>query len=176
MEAAAQAQSLPGVAVLEQTPIILERLLLAAAEDDMQWKPDAERWSVSEVLAHLADTEVMFHERTRRMVEEELPALAPYDQNAAYAEGKYSGPGAREWLKSFSHERDRSLSYLRSLPAGAAARAGRHAKLGRITVGELLNEWAFHDLGHVRQIAELYRARVFYPHMGGFQTFYTVKP
>lgn len=176
MDAAAAAQALPGLGVLEQTPAILEKLLLTAPEEVLQWKPQPERWSVSEVLGHLADTEVMFRERTRRMVEEENPALENYDQNAAYAAGKYSGHGARQQLQSFRKERDRSLSWLRHLPSSGLARTGRHAELGPITVSELMNEWAFHDLGHVRQIAELYRARAFYPHMGGFQRYYSVKP
>ncbi len=176
MEAAQPARSLAVISVLEQTPTILEKLLLGATDDALHWKPSPERWSVSEVLAHLTETEAMFRERTRRMVEEESPALENYDQNAAYAAGKYSGRHAREQLKRFSDERDRSLAWLRHLPGSAAARAGRHAELGQITVAELMSEWAFHDLGHIRQIAELYRAHTFYPKMGGFQRYYSVKP
>lgn len=172
----AVAPALPGINVLEQTPIILEKILLGAADDVLQWKPSADRWSISEVLAHLAETEVMFRERTRRMVEEESPALEAYDQNASYAAGNYSRHGGRENLKKFCDERDRSLSWLRYLPAASVGRSGRHAELGRITVGELMNEWAFHDLGHIRQIAELYRARAFYPKMGGFQRYSSVNP
>lgn len=156
--------------------MILEKLLLAAPPETLEWKPSAERWSVSEVLAHLAETEVMFRERARRMVEEDLPFLENYDQNGAYAAGNYSGRPAREQLKKFCHERDRTLAWLRYLPAGVAKRTGRHAELGQITVSELMNEWAFHDLGHIRQIAELYRARAFHPDMGAFQRYYTVKP
>jgi hypothetical protein len=109
------------------------------------------------------------------MVEENDPALEAYDQNAAYATGCYSGE-AKEHLHHFCHERDRSLSWLRYLPLTAAARTGRHAELGQITLSHLLHEWAFHDLGHIRQISELYRARAFYPKMGAFQRYYSVKP
>ncbi len=161
--------------VLEQTPIILEKILLGVPEETLHWKPAPERWSVSEVLGHLAETEGMFRERSRKMIEEDSPKLPSYDQNAASAAGKYSGTG-RENLRKFCHERDRSLSWMRYLPGSATSRAGVHAELGRITVGELWQEWAFHDLGHIRQIAELYRARAFYPRMGAFQKYYTVKP
>ena len=65
---------------------------------------------------------------------------------------------------------------LRYLPAAALARIGRHAELARIAVGELFNGWAFHDLGHIRQIAELVRARAFYPHPGSFQRYSKVNP
>ncbi len=169
--------SLPGLAVLEQTPIIIEKLVSAATDEQMHWKPSMERWSISEVLAHLADVEVTgFRERVKKMLEQESPALEPYDQNAAYAAGKYSSGKAREHLKQFCHERDRSLSFLRYVPAGMASRNGRHGEVGAITIGQLMHEWAFHDLGHIRQIAELYRSRAFFPAMGPFQKYYKISP
>lgn len=176
MQPAQAAASLPAVPVLQQTPIILEKLLIPAPPDALQWKPSEDRWSISEVLAHLADVERMFRGRVERMVKEDVPQLEPYDQNAAYAAGQYSSGAARDHLRSFCHERDRSLAFLQYLPGAALARAALHAELGRITVAELLNEWAFHDLGHLRQIAELYRARAFYPNLGPFQRYYTVNP
>ncbi|HUO34684.1 MAG TPA: DinB family protein [Candidatus Acidoferrum sp.] len=177
MNAKAAPQSLPGIAVLEQTPIILEKILLSAGEEESLWKPAADRWSICEVLAHLADTEQhVFRGRVEKMVKEKNPPLASHDQNEAYARGEYSKGSGRENLKVFCHERDRSLSMLRYLSPEALARTGQHEKLGTITVGHLMNEWAFHDLGHIRQIAELFRAKVFYPNAGPFQQFYTVKP
>jgi DinB superfamily len=176
MAATASPDSVPGIAVLEQTPIIIEKIVLAATDEQMQWKPAMDRWSISEVLAHLAETEVIcFRERVRAMMEKDNPPIVGYDQNAAYAAGKYSGKG-RENLKKFCHERDRSLSFLRYVPSSVLGRKGQHSKIGAITVGHVMNEWAFHDLGHIRQIAELFRSRAFYPHSGPFQQFYTIKP
>lgn len=177
MAATPSADALPGIPVLEQTPIIIEKIVWAATEEQMQWKPAMDRWSISEVLAHLADAEVnAFRERVRVMMEKNNPAIEGYDQNAAYAVGKYSNQKGREALKVFCHERDRSLSFLRYVSPGVLARKGQHAKIGPITVGQLMNEWAFHDLGHIRQIAELYRSRAFYPNSGPFQQFYIIKP
>ncbi|MFZ3217401.1 MAG: DinB family protein [Candidatus Acidiferrales bacterium] len=177
MAAPPSPDALPGLAVLEQTPIIIEKIVWVASDEQLHWKPAADRWSISEVLAHLADVEVTgFRERVQKMLEKDNPALDAYDQNAAYAEGRYSGGKARENLKKFCHERDRSLSSLRYVPPGVLARRGQHAKLGPITIGQLMNEWAFHDLGHIRQIAELYRSRAFFPAIGPFQQFYTIKP
>lgn len=168
--------ALPGIMVLEQTPIVIEKIVLAATDEQMQWKPSMDRWSISEVLAHLAETEVVtFRERVRAMMEKDNPQVESYDQNAAYAAGKYAGRG-RENLKKFCHERDRSLSFLRYVSSSVLGRKGQHSKLGNITIGHVMNEWAFHDLGHIRQIAELYRSRAFYPGSGPFQQFYTIKP
>jgi hypothetical protein len=168
--------TLPGIALMEQTPIIIEKILLDVPESTLAWKPAKDRWSVSEVLAHLSDIDVFFCERVRKMAKEDNPSLPSYDQNAAYAAGKYSNGGGRESLKKFCHERDRSLSFLRYLSEGALMRFGQHVEIGRITISDQLNEWAFHDLGHIKQISEIYRASHFYPKMGAFKTYYTVKP
>ncbi|HEV2490294.1 MAG TPA: DinB family protein [Candidatus Acidoferrales bacterium] len=177
MNSPASAAALPGLHVLEQTPIIIEKLVSLASEEQLHWKPAMDRWSISEVLAHLADVEVAgFRERIRMMAEQETPKLEAYDQDAQYAAGKYTGGKAREHLKVFCHERDRSLSMLRYLPEKIIARKGIHSALGPITVGQLMNEWAFHDLGHIRQISELFRSRAFYPAMGPFQKYYAIKP
>lgn len=176
MPAAAPAGALPGVTVLEQTPIIIEKIVLSATDEQMGWKPAMDRWSISEVLGHLAEAEVLgFRERVRVMMEEKNPAIESYDQNAAYAAGKYAGLG-RENLKKFCHERDRSLSFLRYVSPDVLGRKGQHSTIGSFTIGQLLNEWAFHDLGHIRQIAELLRSRAFYPHCGPFQQYYKINP
>jgi DinB superfamily len=177
MAATPSPDALPGLAVLEQTPIIIEKIIWSTNDDQMHWKPAMDRWSISEVLAHLAEVEVVgFRERVRAMMEQNNPQLDAYDQNASYAAGNYSREKGRENLKKFCHERDRSLSFLRYVPASVMGRKGQHTKIGPVTVGQLMNEWAFHDLGHIRQIAELYRSRAFHPNIGPFQQFYTIKP
>jgi hypothetical protein len=167
--------NLPGISLLEQTPIIIEKILLDVPNSTLGWKPAMDRWSISEVLAHMTETEQIIRERLRRIAQEDMPSIESFDQNASYAAGKYAGLG-REHLRNFCHERDRSLSLLRYLPEAALGRAGKHAEIGTVTISDHLHEWAFHDLGHIKQIAELYRARQFYPKMGGFKTYYTVKP
>ncbi len=177
MAAVSSPLALPGLPLLEQTPILIEKMLSSANDEQMRWKPAADRWSISEVLAHLADVEqVVFRKRIQMMLDSENPSLENYDQNAAYAAGKYSGGKPRERLRSFSHERDRSLSWLRYVPPVMISRTGQHSELGKVTIGNVLNAWASHDLGHVRQIAELYRAIAFYPSMGPFERYYTLKP
>ena len=177
MAASPGPDALPGLAVLEQTPIIIEKIVWSANDEQLHWKPAADRWSISEVLAHLAEVEVVgFRERVQMMMEKNNPELPAYDQNAAYAAGKYSGSKARENLKKFCHERDRTLSAFRYVPISVLGRSGQHSSIGRVTIGQLMNEWAFHDLGHIRQIAELFRSRAFFPAIGPFQQFYTIKP
>ena len=168
---------LPGIPVLEQTPIILEKILHTATDELMSWKPAADRWSIGEVLAHLAEVEVVgFRERVQKMLEADTPQVESYDQNAAYASGRYSAKKARENLHLFCHERDRTLSFLRYVPGNITSRAAIHSTIGRFTIGNIMNEWAFHDLRHIRQIAELYRSHAFFPSIGPYQRYYTIRP
>ena len=50
-------------------------------------------------------------------------------------------------------------------------RKGRHDVVGVITAGEMIYEWAFHDLGHIKQILEVKRYGL-WPDMGRMQDFY----
>ncbi len=73
----------------------------------------------------------------------------------------------------FEEQRETNVECLRSLPAEMAGRVATHREAGEITLAHMLHEWALHDLGHVRQVAELVRARK-YP--GRSRTARTVLP
>jgi hypothetical protein len=169
--------SLPGLGQLETTPEMLRLLMEGLSVEDTGWKPAPERFSIAEALEHLSHAEGhCFRARVERMVEEDDPALEAYDQEAYFASGRYSGRGAEDSFDHFEEQRELNVEYLRELPESAGDRAGKHPELGKITVSQLLNEWAFHDLGHIRQIAEIVRALKYYPHMGAFQAGYSIHP
>jgi hypothetical protein len=160
------------IALLEKTPVLFETLLSGLPPELLQWKPAPDRWSISEVLAHLSDSERVLCERARRLVEENSPALREYEQPA----GGHAQGSAPEHLACFAAIRRETLTFLKAIPAAAGARTGSHSVIGTITLAEMLNEWASHDLGHLRQIAELYRAHAFHPYAGPFQRYSNPKP
>jgi hypothetical protein len=162
----------PAIALMEKTPQLLETMLGQVAPDVLRWKPAADRWSISEVLSHLADCEDCLSERVRRFVLEDTPPLKEYEPPA---EGFAAGT-AQEHLSRFAFTRRELVQFLRTLPPEVGARTAQHSKLGLITLQQMLNEWASHDLGHIRQIAELYRARAFQPHAGPFAAYQTLNP
>ena len=162
---------------LEATPIILRALIGPLHAEEAGWKPAPQRFSIAEVMAHLCDVEQqVFRTRLERMVKEDHAPLAFYDQDAIAAAGGYAGRDAHETLQAFHRHRVDNIAYVHGLPAELDSRVGIHPELGPITIAQLLNEWAFHDLGHIRQIAELLRAYRYYPHLGAFQRYYAVNP
>ena len=161
------------ISFLAKTPVILETLLRGVPADVMQWKPAAERWSIAEVLGHLVVIEQLYGERLRRIATEEAPELAKY---VAPPESEMAKKSAGAYLEQFVVLRRPLLVFLNSVPAAAAGRTGKHTELGEVTFSQMLHELANHDLGHIRQIAELYRAHSFYPHGGPFQKYSQPKP
>ena len=163
------------VRILVETPALLKNLLAPVTREQFDWRPSSERWSISMVLAHLADVEADgFRSRFEAMLGQDQPALPRYDQLALFRSTANFDPYAE--LKRFAERRHETIALLHALPDGAGERRGRHEEFGTITVAQLLNEHAFHDLGHIRQIMELYRAVVFYPEMGPYQGFYKINP
>jgi len=172
--AANVASSFKGLEILEQTPSVLAAMISATSAEDRAWRPGPDRWSIDQVLAHLADSEVNnFNRRLRAMAAGGSPKLPVYDQEGAVSAGRFDGVAELERL---CERRAATLEWLRGLPPGVENSDGIHGELGRITFGELLHELAFHDLGHIRQIAELVRARVFYDEIGAFRKYFTVRP
>lgn len=176
MQPAAARSMHPAVSLLEKTPVVFETLLRDLPEELLHWKPGAERWSIAEVLGHLADIEEVYADRVRRIITEDKPALRKYDLEGAIASGEYARRSAIENLAIFSKTRHSTLILLKSIPASSGKRTAMHSELGAIRLDEILNEWASHDLGHLRQIAELYRGHAFYPNSGPFQRYSNPKP
>lgn len=168
--------ALPGVHQLAGAPAYIALLVSSLSQADFEWKPAPNRWSVSEVLAHLAHCEdVLFRSRFHAMAEEDDPEVISYDPSFYAAQGTYEAPAAAS-LNAYTQLRAENVRFLHSLSPTAAARTARHSALGVIQLGEHLHEWIFHDLGHVRQIIELVRARINYPNLGAFQAEYKVNP
>jgi hypothetical protein len=162
--------------LLEKTPFLLETMLRDLPVEVSQWKPAADRWSISEVLAHLAHAEQVFSGRVRRIVAEESPELEAFEPPDPAGPKAYSRGAASEHLAEFAGTRRAAIALLRGLPESVGARTAQHSAIGYITLSQMMNEWASHDLGHLRQVAELYRARAFYPHAGPFQKYSNPKP
>ena len=93
--------TLPGIHQLESTPEIMRLLMAGITAQQTEWKPAPDRFSIAEMLEHLSHTEAhFFRQNAERMVKEQRPEVTPYDQNAYYAAGIYSGRDAED---SFDH-------------------------------------------------------------------------
>jgi hypothetical protein len=139
---------------------------------EMQTRAAPNKWSVQEVLAHLADVEELgMRSRVTAMVEQENPTLPSFDQEARAAEMEYNQIDPRRSLTSLARQRRANVKWLRKLRPAQLKRKGVHQTVGEISAEELITEWAFHDLGHLKQILEIKRYAL-YPQMGNMRGFY----
>ncbi|KAB2968494.1 MAG: DinB family protein [Thermoanaerobaculia bacterium] len=166
---------LPCLGMLEATPGILRGLMSELTDEDARWKPAPDRFSVAEVLAHLAHSEGhCYRLRLDRLMSESLPEFEP-DEAQMYLD-LYRDADPEDSFDDFEEQREVNLDYLRDLPAGAGDRLALHQEHGQITLAQMLHEWALHDLGHIRQIAELVRARKYLAGAGPLGASYHLKP
>jgi len=166
---------LPCLDLLEATPRILRGLMTELTEEDARWKPAPGRFSVAEVLAHLSHSEGhCYRMRLDRFMAEARPEFEP-DDAQMYLD-LYRDADPEEAFDHFEKQREHNLNFLRSLPAGAGDRLALHQEYGEITLSHMLNEWALHDLGHIRQIAELARARKYQADAGPMAASYNLRP
>jgi hypothetical protein len=166
---------LPCLDLLEATPEILRGLMAGLSDEDARWKPAPDRFSVAEVLAHLSHSEGhCYRMRLDRFMSESLPEFEP-DDAQMYLD-LYRDVDPEDAFDHFEEQRETNIEYLRDLPSAAGQRKALHREYGEITLSEMLHEWALHDLGHVRQIAELVRARKYLAGAGAMGRSYKVNP
>ena len=166
---------LPCLDLLEATPAILRGLMSETSDEDARWKSAPDRFSIAEVLAHLSHSEGhCYRARVDRFLAEEMPELEPDDAQMHLELYKNGDP--EDDFAHFEDQRETNIEFLRGLPAEAGARKAMHLAAGEITLSQMLHEWALHDLGHVRQIAELVRARKYLAGAGPLGEDYQLKP
>jgi DinB superfamily len=169
------ADELPCLELLEATPAILRGLMSEISEEDARWKPAPDRFSIAEVLAHLSHSEEhCYRARIDRFLAEEMPEFEPDD--AQMHLDLYRNADPEEEFGHFEDRRETNVELLRGLPAAAANRKALHREAGEITLSQMLHEWALHDLGHIRQVAELVRARKYLAGAGPLGNEYRLKP
>ena len=166
---------LPCLDLLEATPAILRGVMSEISADDARWKPAPDRFSIAEVLAHLAHSESdCYRARVERFLAEELPEFEPDD--AQMHLDLYRNADPEEEFGHFEERRESNVELLRGLAAETGSRRARHRAAGEITLSHMLHEWALHDLGHIRQVAELARARKYLAGAGPLGAEYQLRP
>jgi hypothetical protein len=110
------------------------------------------KWSVIEVIQHLADSELVAGFRTRMVLSEDRPALQGYDQDRWAREFRYRDVSLEQALDQLRGLRTANLHLWTALSPAQLDRVGQHSERGPESAGHILRLMAGHDLVHRRQI------------------------
>lgn len=158
--------------ILTSTPSKVRREVAAMSPREIRARPAAGKWSVQEILAHLDDIEgIGFRARIEAIIRQDRPLLPSIDQDARAVERRYGRTNPARALDSWARRRRGNLRWLRTLRPVQLRRRGTHEKIGEMTAEEFVFEWAFHDLGHLKQILEVKRYAL-YPRIGNMRNYY----
>lgn len=143
---------------LEATPDLLDRLL-GDVTDPSVWdrRPDPARFTLREVLAHLADWEVVFLKRIRQTRDEENAALVGLDEGQLARDRDYAHADPAECRARFRHGRQELLTALNGLRPDQWDRVGTHTEVGPVSLETQAVMIASHDGYHLQQILEWLR-------------------
>src|SRR4051812_28461055 len=145
--------------VLAATAARIGRAIAARGAADLQWSPDPGRWSLAQIVAHLADAEIVFAYRMRMILSTPGTAIQAYDQDRWSTAQQAAASDAFESLSLFTAARTANLRLLRRLSAEERARYGIHAERGHESIEHLMRLYAGHDRNHLAQIEQLLAQR-----------------
>jgi hypothetical protein len=139
--------------VISQTARRLGHLLDTVGIEHVDASPAPGKWSVRDILSHLADSEVVFAFRLRQALAEDHHVIQPFDQDQwAKSYTAYSASAAQG---TFSAVREWNLALIRSVSPAAFGKPVTHPERGVMTFQTVLETMAGHDLNHIQQIERI---------------------
>jgi len=141
--------------VQADTPKRLARLIQRASPAKLRKRPAPGKWSAGEILAHLADSEIVVGWRMRQILGAPGSPIQAYDQDAWAAAGHYEKRDARKSLEQFRVVREANLRMLKSLTPEQWKHHGMHSERGVETIEHITCMMAGHDLNHTAQVERI---------------------
>lgn len=137
------------------TPKKLERLVLRASVSKLRKQPAPGKWSIAEILAHLADAELVFGYRIRTILGAPGSPIQAFDQDKWAQAMSYGKSDPRKSLQRFIAFRKANLDLLKSLTPAQRKYHGMHAERGEESIETIAKLCAGHDINHLRQIEQI---------------------
>ena len=133
----------------------IERMIKGVPASKLRKRPAPEKWSAGEILAHLADTEIVVGWRLRQILGAPGTPIQAFDQDSWAAAGRYQKRDPRKCAEQFRVVREANLALLKSLAPDQWKHHGMHAERGVETIEHIVGMMAGHDINHVKQVERI---------------------
>ena len=144
-----------GFTVQAATPKKLERLTKGLPAAKLRKRPAPDKWSIGEIISHLADAEIVVGFRMRLILGAPGTPISAFDQDRWAESGHYAKRDVRKALEQFRVLRGTNLALLKSLTPEQWKNYGLHAERGQETIEHIVKLMAGHDLNHLQQIEKI---------------------
>ena len=139
----------------QAAPGKLAALVKGKTGKQLTQRPAPDKWSVAEILAHLADAELAISWRLRQVLTNNAIPIQAYDQDLWAKTFNYARRDPRQSLANFRSLREANLALLKSVPRKLWENYGVHAERGNESVNHIVKMVAGHDLNHLQQIQKI---------------------
>ena len=139
-------------------PALLEEALKQFPREMWQWKAARNRWSIHEILVHLADSETNAYLRARRFLAEPGQSVMVYDQDLWAQHLNYHAQNPDDALALVRLVRKMTYAIIRDLPDDVWARTALHPEHSTYTFLRWLDIYSRHIPGHIEQMKKNYAA------------------
>lgn len=136
---------------LRHTPVILDRILDEIPGGRFGERVAEGRFTLHEMVCHLADFEDVFLERMRAALKTDGAEVPDVDEGQRAIDKRYGERNAREEMEVFANRRRDMISFLEGLSKEQLGHAFTKEGLGRMTIKEYLAAISGHDLYHLEQ-------------------------
>ncbi|HET7184876.1 MAG TPA: DinB family protein [Terriglobales bacterium] len=137
------------------TPRKLARLIKGISVPRLRKRPAPGKWSVAEIVAHLADAEIVGGFRIRMILGAPGTPIVAFDQDSWVTSGHYDKRNPRQCVEQFRILRETNLALLKTLTPDQWQQYGIHSERGKETVEHIVRMFAGHDLNHLQQIERI---------------------
>jgi uncharacterized damage-inducible protein DinB len=141
--------------IQKSTPKKLEKAIKPLSKKQLRKRGAPGKWSIAEILAHLADAEVVCGWRMRLILGSNGTPIQAFDQDKWAETFRYEDRDPKESLKLFRVLRENNLELLKSVPRKLWENHGVHSERGKETIAHMVRLYAGHDLNHLRQVEKI---------------------
>jgi len=143
------------IKVQRSTAPKLKKLIHGLTPRQLKTPPEPGKWSIAEIVAHLADAEIVASWRMRSILGANGTTIQAFDQDAWASVFDYAKRDPTLSLEVFRVLRENNLAMLKALPSAAWDNYGMHAERGKETIAHLARLFAGHDTNHVLQVENI---------------------
>lgn len=141
--------------ILESTISRLEALTLSLEKKGLRDRPSPDKWTSAQILAHLAEAEIVWAYRFRKVLGASGEAIEAYDQNSWVKNSGYLQSDPHLALSLFQMVRKANVSWLKSLTPEQLEHFGIHSERGKESIAQMVRMMAGHDINHLQQMERI---------------------